>query len=177
MAERQSSLFPNKKNRPKSNGMNDMKDFSSELEHKVIINNLEVQPIKKKIFNKNKSHKGIAGRKAAYSDPRLKKDQNSKLSISTKLRIQRLISRKFDGKSEGDIIDIALDHLVSSFDRDDRDSLYKAYKEDMAAAVPKIEQKNKHDKAKGLRTLEITEEVTKQTLQTQKENWVNGKFE
>ncbi|WP_430608925.1 hypothetical protein [Enterococcus sp. MSG3310] len=174
MAERESSLFPNKRKRPKTNGMNDMKDFTESLAEHTSVKESKVE--KTKIKNPKKSHKGKAGRKAEYKDPRLKKDLNTKISISTKLRIQRLLSRKFDNKSEGDVIDIALDYLVSSFDRDDRDSLYKAYKEDMDSVIPIINEKNKIAKQKGKPFLEITDEINKQTLQAQKEKWVSPKI-
>lgn len=181
MAERKSSLFPNKKVRPKTNGMNDIQSFNNKLEETSEETREQiVQLMQKKeapLKNPNKSHKGIAGRKSEYNDPRLKKDQNTKVSMSTKLRIQRLISRKFDNKSEGDVIDIALDYLVSSFDRDDRDSLFKAYKEDMEQLIPIVEKKNEQAKLKGQKILEITDEVNKQTLLEQKEKWVSAKFE
>lgn len=189
MAERKSNLFPNKKNRPKSNGMNDMMTFSSELEKQSKKTNISSptltndQPIRvntedtnRKISNPNKSHKGKAGRKAEYNDPRLKKDQNMKVSLSTKLRVQRLISRKFDNKSEGDVIDIALNYLVSSFDRDDRDSLYKAYKEDMDASIPIVRKKIEQAKKEGKSVLELTDDVNLETLKQQKDNWVSPKF-
>lgn len=175
MAERESTLFPNKRKRPKTNGMNDMKDFTESLS-KQPSNSTENTNVSKKLKNPNKSHKGKAGRKAEYSDPRLKKDLNTKISTSTKLRIQRLISRKFDNKSEGDVIDIALDYLVSSFDRDDRDSLYKAYKEDMESVIPIINEKNKIAQQKGKPYLEITDEINKETLKIQKEKWVSPKI-
>ncbi|KAB7519674.1 hypothetical protein, partial [Enterococcus faecium] len=149
MAERQSKLFPNKKARPRTNGMKDMEEFTKSLSISSADNSApkvntteKHSDDNKNLKNPNKSHKGKAGRKAEYKDPRLKKDLNTKISLSTKLRIQRLISRKFDNKSEGDVIDIALDYLVSSFDRDDRDSLYKAYKEDMESMIPIIQEKN-----------------------------------
>ncbi|EOD7438413.1 hypothetical protein ACJQ40_002943 [Enterococcus faecium] len=185
MAERQSKLFPNKKARPRTNGMKDMEEFTKSLSTSSNINSsvpkadtTTVQPEDNKpLKNPNKSHKGRAGRKAEYKDPRLKKDLNTKISLSTKLRIQRLISRKFDNKSEGDVIDIALNYLVSSFDRDDRDSLYKAYKEDMESMIPIIREKNKKTKKQGKLTLDITEEINQQTLREQKEKWVSAKFE
>lgn len=155
MAERQSKLFPNKKARPRTNGMKDMEEFTKSLSISSADNSApkvntteKHSDDNKNLKNPNKSHKGKAGRKAEYKDPRLKKDLNTKISLSTKLRIQRLISRKFDNKSEGDVIDIALDYLVSSFDRDDRDSLYKAYKEDMESMIPIIQEKMKKLKNK-----------------------------
>ncbi|MDA9428868.1 hypothetical protein B834_1355 [Enterococcus mundtii 1A] len=181
MTERQSKLFPNKKSRPKTNGMKDMEEFTKSLS--IASSNKPVQKTNiqiennKKLKNPNKSHKGKAGRKAEYKDPRLKKDLNMKISLSTKLRIQRLISRKFDNKSEGDVIDIALDYLVSSFDRDDRDSLYKAYKEDMESMIPIIQEKNEKARKNGKPILEITDEINEQTLKEQKEKWVSAKFE
>ncbi|EPH98008.1 hypothetical protein D922_00022 [Enterococcus faecalis 06-MB-DW-09] len=182
MAERHSSLFPNKKVRPKSNGMNNIQKFNDTLQEKSIQKKANIQPEKsivkqKELKNPNKSHKGKAGRKAEYNDPRLKKDQNTKVSISTKLRIQRLISRKFDNKSEGDVIDLALDYLVSSFDRDDRDSLYKAYKEDMKSVIPTIEKKNAIAKEKGIPYLPITPEIEEETLEIQKSKWVSPKLD
>ncbi|XIK20543.1 hypothetical protein N8D31_15235 (plasmid) [Enterococcus faecium] len=185
MAERQSKLFPNKKSRPRTNGMKDMEEFTKSLSIPSITNNSapKVDTVEKRsvdsnnLKNPNKSHKGKAGRKAEYKDPRLKKDLNTKISLSTKLRIQRLISRKFDNKSEGDVIDIALDYLVSSFDRDDRDSLYKAYKEDMESMIPIIKEKNEKARQQGKLTLDITEEINDQTLKEQKEKWVSAKFE
>jgi len=180
MIERKSSLFPDKRNRPHSSGMKDIQEFSNVLESQKKDSNEKISISANKeatIKNPNKSHKGKAGRKTEYNDPRLKKDQNTKVSISTKLRIQRLIARKFDGKSEGDVIDIALDYLVSSFDRDDRDSLYKAYKEDMDSTISMVNKKNNDKKNKGLPFIELTEEVNKDTLKKQKENWVSAKFE
>lgn len=185
MVERQSKLFPNKKARPKTNGMKDMEEFTKTLSTSSNNSSSDQQPVttlkqaeaNEKLVNPNKSHKGKAGRKAEYKDPRLKKDLNTKISLSTKLRIQRLISRKFDNKSEGDVIDIALDYLVSSFDRDDRDSLYKVYKEDMESMIPIIKEKNEKAKQKGKVTLDITEEINQQTLKEQKEKWVSAKFE
>lgn len=182
MIERKSSLFPDKKNRPHSSGMRDIQEFSNVLESQKIESNRNGRinqniDKNKDIKNPNKSHKGIAGRKTEYSDPRLKKDQNTKVSMSTKLRIQRLIARKFDGKSEGDVIDIALDYLVSSFDRDDRDSLYKAYKEDMDSIIPVVNKKNADREKKGLPFIELTDAVNKDTLKKQKDNWVSAKFE
>ncbi|BDP82672.1 hypothetical protein EfmAA290_33480 (plasmid) [Enterococcus faecium] len=153
MAERQSKLFPNKKARPRTNGMKDMEEFTKSLSISSADNSApkvntteKHSDDNKNLKNPNKSHKGKAGRKAEYKDPRLKKDLNTKISLSTKLRIQRLISRKFDNKSEGDVIDIALDYLVSSFDRDDRDSLYKAYKEDMESMLFKKKMKKLKNK-------------------------------
>lgn len=90
---------------------------------------------------------------------------------------QRLISRKFDNKSEGDVIDLALDYLVSSFDRDDRDSLYKAYKEDMKSVIPTIEKKNAIAKEKGIPYLPITPEIEQETLEIQKSKWVSPKLD
>ena len=184
MAERQSKLFPNKKARPRTNGMKDMEEFTKSLSISSADNSApkvntteKHSDDNKNLKNPNKSHKGKAGRKAEYKDPRLKKDLNTKISLSTKLRIQRLISRKFDNKSEGDVIDIALDYLVSSFDRDDRDSLYKAYKEDMESMIPIIQEKNEKDKKQGKLTLDITDEINQQTLKEQKEKWVSAKFE
>ncbi|MDN6960817.1 hypothetical protein [Enterococcus faecium] len=184
MAERQSKLFPNKKARPRTNGMKDMEEFTKSLSISSADNSApkvntteKHSDDNKNLKNPNKSHKGKAGRKAEYKDPRLKKDLNTKISLSTKLRIQRLISRKFDNKSEGDVIDIALDYLVSSFDRDDRDSLYKAYKEDMESMIPIIQEKNGKAKKQGKLTLDITDEINQQTLKEQKEKWVSAKFE
>ncbi|MCH3490094.1 hypothetical protein LC986_18630, partial [Enterococcus faecium] len=110
MAERQSKLFPNKKARPRTNGMKDMEEFTKSLSISSADNSApkvntteKHSDDNKNLKNPNKSHKGKAGRKAEYKDPRLKKDLNTKISLSTKLRIQRLISRKFDNKSEGDV--------------------------------------------------------------------------
>ena len=181
MAERKSSLFPNKKKRPVSKGMTEIEQFNDTLKSNLGESTVAAtSPLKKetkKLTNPQKSHKGKAGRKAEYDDPRLKKDQNTKISLSTKLRIQRLISRKFDSKSEGDVIDIALDYLVSSFDRDDRDSLFKAYREDMESVKPVIDKKNEKLKAAGKNFLVITDDIDKKTLQEQKEKWVSAKFE
>lgn len=199
MAERQSSLFPRKK-RSSSSNLQNTKDFADRLERKkqenestlkennsmnnnnihskslFESNNHNIQKVST-LKNPNKSHKGIAGRKAEYSDPRLKKDRNAKISLSTKVRIERLISRKYDGKTIGDIIDMALDNLVSTFDRDDRDSLFEAYKEDMDLLKPIVVTENEKLKAAGKKFVELTEEVDKKTLKDQKNIWVNSKFD
>lgn len=197
MTARQSSLFP-KRNRSSSSDLKNTMDFANKLEQKKNETKSETSstisstPImdtaaddnlakstteKPKIKNPNKSHKGIAGRKAEYTDPRLKKDRNAKISQSTKVRIERLISRKFDGKSVGDVIDMALDNLVSTFDRDDRDALYKAYQEDMELLKPIVRAENEKLKTSGKRYLELTDEVDAQTLLDQKNRWVNSKFD
>lgn len=196
--KRKSTLFPNRQ-RPKNNGLENIADFTEELASEIevkdsideAINHVEEENINNKKVSKspyktlskentvkypNKSHKGKAGRKAEYDDPRLKKEYNAKISLSTKVRIERLISRKFDGKSMGDIIDIALDNLVLNFDRDDRDSLFKSYKEDMELLKPVIEEKNKKLKQNGKSYLEITDEINESTLQIQKELWVDRKI-
>lgn len=197
MTARQSSLFP-KRNRSSSSDLKNTMDFANKLEQKknqtkpetpstisaipkidTANNDNFIEPTteKQKIKNPNKSHKGIAGRKAEYTDPRLKKDRNAKISQSTKVRIERLISRKFDGKSVGDVIDMALDNLVSTFDRDDRDALFKAYQEDMELLKPIVRAENEKLKASGKRYLELTDEVDEQTLVDQKNRWVNSKFD
>lgn len=202
MAKRESKLFPNKKKRPDNDSLKNTKDFSDYLENKKkqdptepdtgeiekqsnTITEIEIEqtPVtriqkeERKLENPNKSHKGIAGRKAEYSDPRLKKDKNAKISLSTKVRIERLISRKYDNKSVGDIIDMALDNLVSTFDRDDRDSLFEAYKEDMELIKPIVQAENEKLKAAGKRYIELTDEVDQETLRNQKNSWVNSKFD
>ncbi|MGG5333906.1 hypothetical protein [Enterococcus sp. AZ163] len=201
MVERQSSLFPRKR-RSSSSNLQKTKEFADQLERKkqetqsspdeesktLPIKSVESsESISKKrdrdvketstLKNPNKSHKGVAGRKAEYSDPRLKKDRNAKISLSTKVRIERLISRKYDGKTVGDIIDMALDNLVSTFDRDDRDSLFEAYKEDMELLKPIVIAENEKLKAAGKRFIELTDEVDKDTLKEQKNTWVNSKFD
>lgn len=200
--KRKSTLFPNRQ-RPKNNGLENIADFTEELASEIeekdsleeLANHVETEKntedtISEKNSNSsnknvskentvkypNKSHKGKAGRKAEYDDPRLKKEYNAKISLSTKVRIERLISRKFDGKSMGDIIDIALDNLVLNFDRDDRDSLFKSYTEDMELLKPVIEEKNQKLKQQGKTYLEITEEINESTLQLQKELWVDRKI-
>ncbi|OTN83930.1 hypothetical protein A5819_003480 [Enterococcus sp. 7E2_DIV0204] len=177
--QRKSNLFPNRK-RPKNNGLENIVDFTNELasttEMQGKTSNETIRVDEKQVLYPSKSHKGKAGRKAEYNDPRLKKDYNAKISLSTKVRIERLISRKFDGKSMGDIIDIALDNLVLNFDRDDRDSLYKSYKEDMELLKPIVEEKNMKLKEAGKPYLTITEEIDIETLSVQKELWVDRKI-
>lgn len=198
---RQSSLFP-KRNRARSSDLKNTMAFADHLEEKkqklISEENKAVNsesPIQDKksnntvkitsdqgskgtaLKNPNKSHKGVAGRKAEYSDPRLKKDKNAKISASTKVRVERLISIKFPNKAVGDIFDMALDNLVSTFDRDDRDALFQGYKEDMELLKPIVKAENQKLKEAGKRYIELTEEVDQQTLKDQKDAWVRGKFD
>lgn len=76
----------------------------------------------------------------------------------------------------GDVIDLALDNLVLNFDRDDRDSLYKSYREDMELLIPIIEEKNRVLRERGKSTIELTNEINEQTLEQQKEAWVDRKI-
>lgn len=80
MTERQSKLFPNKKVRPKTNGMKDMAEFTKSLSVNSPTDKFDpkVGTVEKcsidsnNLKNPNKSHKGKAGRKIEYKDPRLK---------------------------------------------------------------------------------------------------------